>query len=197
MKSKHLLLVRHPETLANIDGRFVGRGDSPYTPRGEAQVPLLVARIAGFRADRLLSSPLRRTAHVAEEAARAGAPTVTYDERLTELDFGDAEGLTWEETRERGLTFEFKRWDAPVAAGGESRRDIYVRTASVLDEALADPGATRIAIVTHGGVFRSALPHLLGLPGEAIWSFDIRNGSVAECRFIDGHALLAEFVTLG
>lgn len=202
MSGQHILLVRHPETLANIDGRFVGRGDSAYTPRGEVQIMLLARRIAAFEPDVLLSSPLRRTRRVAEAAFQLMSEEsldtgeIIFDERLTELDFGDAEGLTWEETQERGIAFEFKRWEAPVAAGGESRRDIFERTAAVLDEALAGDGR-RIAIVTHGGVFRSALPHLLGLPNDAIWHFDIRNGSVAECRMVDGHGLLVEFVTLG
>ncbi|MDZ4178667.1 MAG: histidine phosphatase family protein, partial [Coriobacteriia bacterium] len=40
-----ILLVRHPETSANVEGRFVGRGDAPLTPRGIEQIPLLVDAI--------------------------------------------------------------------------------------------------------------------------------------------------------
>ncbi len=196
MTGEHrILLVRHPETTANVDGHFVGRGDAAFTARGDRQVHLLAERIVAFSPDAVLTSPLRRTLVVAENAAARLHLTPILDERLIELDFGMAEGLTYEQTVEAGIRFDFASEDAPVAQGGESRRDIFDRVAA----ALADIMATRerVAIVTHGGVFRSALPHLLGLPLSAIWSFHIHNGSIADIRTVDGHGMLEEFVTLG
>lgn len=196
MSEKRLLLVRHAETQANREGRYLGRGDAPFTARGELQVDLIAQRIRDFAPDMLLSSPLERTRVIAQAAGTLIGRDPVFDNRLTELDFGDAEGLTWEEARERGIEFQFKRWETPVARGGESRKQVFERTAAALDEVLAS-SSKRIAVVTHGGVFRSALPHLLGLPSDAIWAFDIQNGSAAECRIFDGHARLVEFVTLG
>ena len=62
----HLLIVRHPQTDANVDGRFVGRGDTPYTTLGELQRDLLATEIVGWAPDRIVSSPLRRTREVTE-----------------------------------------------------------------------------------------------------------------------------------
>ncbi|PKQ29921.1 MAG: hypothetical protein CVT60_02935 [Actinobacteria bacterium HGW-Actinobacteria-10] len=196
MSEKRLLIVRHAETVANHEGRYLGRGEAEFTARGQEQLRLIAEHIREFDPEVLLSSPLQRTRISAEQAGRLLGLDPVLEPRLTELDFGDAEGLTFDEARKMGLQFEFKAWDAPVAPGGESRRQVFERTAQVLDEVLAAP-ARRVAIVTHGGVFRSALPHLLGLPNDAIWIFDIRNGSAAECRIFDGHARLVEFVTLG
>ncbi len=194
-EERRILLVRHPETEANVDGRFIGRGDASFTERGEAQARLLVDAIVAFGPDAVWTSPLRRTRVVADAAAEQLGSTPVVDARFSELDFGTAEGLTYEQTVESGVTFDFTSEDVPVAPGGESRRDIYERVA----EALADivrPGE-RVAIVTHGGVFRSAITHLLGLPLSAIWAFHIHNGSIADIRVVDGHGMLEEFRTLG
>ncbi|MDZ4180467.1 MAG: histidine phosphatase family protein [Coriobacteriia bacterium] len=195
-RARDIVLVRHPETSANVEGRYVGRGDASLTPRGIEQIPLLVAAIQTFDPEAIHTSPLARTRTVADTAAALlGVPEVV-DDRLTELDFGLAEGLTFEETRSRGITFEFKSEDRPVAPEGESRLDIMRRTAEVLDEIVAGERA-RVAIVTHGGVFRSALVHLLGLPLSAIWAFDIRNGCTAEVRVREGHGQLIRFENVG
>ena len=189
------LLVRHPETVANVEGRYVGRGDTPFTERGTIQATLLAFFFFYFGTTEIFTSPLRRTRVVAEQSAALLGVDPIVDARFTELDFGLAEGLTYPETLERGVQFDFASPDAPVAIGGESRNEIYDRVIQALDEI---PDAfDRVAIVTHGGVFRSAIAHLLGLPRQAIWSFHIQNGSVADIRVRDGHGMVEEFRTIG
>jgi broad specificity phosphatase PhoE len=190
MRSR-LLIVRHPQTEANVNGRFVGRGDTPYTELGELQRELLAAEIASFGPDRIVASPVRRTREVAESAADVLGLEPAYDELITELDFGAAEGLTYAELCERGIQFDFKREDAPVAPGGESRLEIFRRSAAVADREVRAGG--RVAIVTHGGVFRSMVVYLLGLPLSAIWSFDIQPAQLAEVLVGEDHALLVAF----
>lgn len=175
---KHLLIARHPETEANTQGLWVGRGNTPFTALGLAQVDAIAREIEAFRADLVVSSPLDRARIPAERGAALLGVAHAMDERLSELHFGAAEGLTFEQAEDHGILFDFKAVDAPVAEGGESRREILTRTAAVLDEVLA--GGQRVAIVTHGGVFRSALVYLLELPIDAIWAFHIRNAAVAE-----------------
>lgn len=196
MDEYRILLVRHPETIANVEGRFVGRGDAPLSERGKHQAPLLVSAIERFLPNIIYTSPLMRACTVAESAAFALGVQMLVDERLTEIDFGAIEGLTYPEIVERGVTFRIDAEDEPVAFGGESRRDILARTAEVM-EAILHADERRVAVVTHGGVVRSALVHLLGLPLSAIWSFDIDNGCMAHIRVIDGHGQLVEFHTVG
>ncbi len=184
-------IIRHPETLANRDGRYVGRGDTPFTELGAIQAGLLADEIVRCHPERLYASPLRRAREVAELAAGPLGLTLAVDERLNELDFGEAEGHTLEEVRASGLAFDFHSADAPVAPGGESRRDIFGRSACFADEQDAIGGS--VAIVTHGGVFRSLVVHLLGLPLDAMWSFDIRPAQVAEILRREGHGTLLSF----
>lgn len=186
-----ILIVRHPETGANVEGRFVGRGDSPLTERGERQVPLLVARIAEFAPDVVWASPLQRARLVGETAARECAVSLRIDERLLELDFGEAEGLTWTEIEAAGLAFDYRASETPVAPGGESRAEIEARASGFADSLVLAGG--RHAVVTHGGVFRAMLVHLLGLCTTDIWAFHIRNGAVAQVTVAEDHAMIEEF----
>ncbi len=196
IRVRRILLVRHPETTANIEGCYVGRGDTPLTPRGIRQIALLSSAIHDFAPQVIWTSPLERAAIVAGRAATDTGLTARVDDRLTELDFGQAEGLTYAEAIEQGVTFDFASEHRPVAPGGESRRDILRRTSRAIDEILTEP-EDRIAIVTHGGVLRSALVYLLELPISAIWAFQIDNGCVAQVELLDERGRLVEFRTVG
>jgi len=186
-----ILLVRHPETHANVTGRFVGRGHSAYTAVGRRQSARLPRRISRFAPDAVWSSPLERALRVAKRAAQLADTDLAIDERLVELDFGMAEGMTYEEIAEAGLTFNYRSLEDPVAPGGESRGSIERRSAAFCDEIVAAGG--RHAIVTHGGVFRASLVHLLGLSSTDIWAFHIHNAQLAHVRIVDGHGMLEEY----
>jgi broad specificity phosphatase PhoE len=178
--------------MANVNGTFVGRGDSPYTDEGRRQLARVPAKIARFEPEVIWSSPLRRAHTLAEKAARLTNLPVRVDERLLELDFGDAEGLTYEEVAQAGMEFDYHTCDAPVAPGGESRASIERRSAALIDEIVSAGG--RHVVVTHGGVFRASLVHLLGLGSTDIWAFHIHNAQLAHVRVIEGRGMLEEYV---
>ena len=186
-----ILIVRHPETEANVEGRFVGQGESPYTALGRIQARRLPKKLAHFRPDEIWTSPLLRARVVAERAVRLTGVPLHVDDRLMEMDFGLAEALTWEELTEADIPFNYKSADEPVAPGGESRNQIETRVGAVLDEIHAHGG--RHVVVCHGGVMRAALVHVLGLDPEQIWTFSIHNGQMAHVRIVGDHGLLEEY----
>jgi broad specificity phosphatase PhoE len=187
-----LLIVRHPETVANVSGRFVGQGESAYTAQGRRQARRLPLKLSRFKPDEVWSSPLLRASVVAERASRLANVPLRIDPRLTELDFGSAHGLTWEEITEAGIPFNYRAADEPVAPGGESRDALEARVGQCFDEMCAVGG--RYVVVAHAGVMRAALSHLLGLAGEGLWIFHIHNAQMARVRVFDGHAQLEEYV---
>lgn len=177
-RTVELLIARHPEVQANAERVFVGRGDSPYTALGVAQAHALAAAIAAWKPDVVRTSPLRRTLEVARVVKAGGVPLVT-DEDLTEIDFGGAEGLTYEEAHRHGIPMDFLGGPAEKApfGGGESWGAFGERLRRATGAMLAGPGRT--AVVTHGGVFRGLIVTLLELePGRA-WRFSIPPASIA------------------
>ena len=147
-----ILLVRHPETEANVSGMLVGRGDSQFTAEGRRQLARVPRKIAAFHPSQIWTSPLDRARRLAQGAAARAKVPLAIDQRLVELDFGEAEGLTFEQIAEAGMAFNYRSRETPVAPGGESRAMIEERAAEFCDEIVAFGG--RHAIVTHGGVFR-------------------------------------------
>jgi len=193
MRETTLLIVRHPETVANVTGRFVGRGDSPFTAEGRLQARRIPAKIAAFQPDEIWSSPLRRALTVAEKAAQLSGVPLYLDERLQELDFGDAEGMTYEQIAEAGFAFNYRSLTEPVAPGGESRGSIERRVAGITDELAGRDG--RFVVVAHGGVVRAMLVRALGLSHTDVWAFHVHNAQLATVRIVDGHGMLEEYVS--
>jgi broad specificity phosphatase PhoE len=192
MAESDILIVRHPETEANINGRFVGQGESPYTALGRVQARRLPRKIARFNPDAIWTSPLERARVVAQRAARIAQRPLHVDQRLIELDFGDAHALTWEEIAEANIPFNYRSAEEPVAPNGESRNDLERRVASLVDEVHTTGG--RHVLVCHAGVMRAALAHVLGLAGDQMWAFSIHNAQLAYVRIIGDHGVLEEFV---
>lgn len=191
MSETHILIVRHPETEANINGRFVGQGESPFTAVGRIQARRLPRKIARFEPDTIWTSPLLRARVVAERAARLTGRSLRVDSRLIELDFGAAHALTWEEIAEAGIPFNYRSEDEPVAPGGESRNDLERRVGALVDEVCSLGG--RHVFVCHAGVMRAALARALGLHGDQLWAFSIHNAQLAYVRIVGDHGMLEEY----
>ncbi len=195
-----IVIIRHPQTVANVDGRFVGRGDSPITEAGRDQILELTAFMEEWRPNAVFTSPLKRALMTAQAITACGTP-VNVLEDLQEIDFGRAEGLTWNEIEALGMKIDYLRNGAaadsddlagpgggPVAPGGETWAAFEAR---VRRAAGACEGAGhRVAVVTHGGVFRTLLAHWMDLPMASSWRFSVPNATVATLRVIDGAGVL-------
>ena len=192
MSTTEIMIVRHPETRANVDGRFVGQGESPYTREGRKQARRLPSKIARFAPRTIWTSPLLRALVVAQRAHRLTHVELRVDARLMELDFGEADALTINEIEEAGIPFDYRSESAPVAPGGESRNQLKIRVGAVVDEAVALGG--RHAIVCHAGVMRAVFAHTLALSGDQLWMFAIHSAQMATVRIRDGRGQLIEFL---
>ncbi len=191
-RTTELLIVRHPQTVANAERRYVGRGESPFTERGDEQAGDLVVALTEWRPVRVYTSPLQRAMAVAVRVAGCGVPLLVRDD-LAEVDFGPAEGLTFEEISALGMAVEQPGLPAPdrTRVVGEGWESFSSRVGSVADELVAEEG--RSAVITHGGVVRALVAHLLGLPHDASWRLRVGNATGAHIRIDDGYASLLGF----
>ncbi|GAA3940891.1 bifunctional RNase H/acid phosphatase [Amorphoplanes auranticolor] len=149
-----LILVRHGETAMTAQGRYSGRGDVPLSEQGEAQAMAAAGRVAGISRDvtAVVSSPLTRCTRTAELiAAELGNVTVTVMPELIECDFGDWEGLTFAEVRERWPE-ELDRWlDSTAVAppGGESFKTVAKRVRGALATLQSAYPSGTVVVVSH------------------------------------------------
>jgi broad specificity phosphatase PhoE len=188
-----ILLARHPEVQANVDGRFVGKGESPFTARGERQCQALADAIAAWAPSSVHSSPRTRARAVADLAAQRAGVEVHVDEGLAEIDFGAAEGLTYDEAVHKGVDIDLLG-GPPESAPFRDGETWHAFTERVAAAALAiEECGPRIAVVAHGGVVRALLTHWLGLPHRAAWRFAVPNAAIATLTLWDGHGTLRTF----
>lgn len=167
-----LLLVRHCETEAAMRGRCYGRLDVRLSPEGRRQAEALGSALADVPLVAVYASPLARALDTAAAIApRHGLEAIAVD-GLRELDFGELEGLAYDEIRaERpGL---YREWmEAPASVrlpGGESFGDLRARVLPVVSEIRARYEGEVVALVAHGGVVRVVLADALGLPDGAVF----------------------------
>ncbi|WP_430333505.1 acid phosphatase [Rhodococcus sp. ACT016] len=157
---RRLVLLRHGETEWARLGRHTGTTEVPLTERGTEQAraagPLLAA--LDLRDPLVVTSP-RRRAHVT--AALAGLSDDHRWDALSEWDYGELEGLTTPEIRER--IPHWTVWTHPCP-GGEthdmvtSRADMVVHTC---EAALADRD---VVLVGHGHFFRAVIARWIEQP---------------------------------
>ena len=97
--SATLVLVRHGETGANIDGVWHGSTDTPLTSRGRAQAASVAAFLAKAYdgAVAIYSSDLQRARDTADAIGAAQELPVSVDTGLREYDLGAWEGKTYRE----------------------------------------------------------------------------------------------------
>ena len=181
MNNTVLILIRHGETLWNSQLRMQGSLDSDLTPKGESQIKALGEWMKEVKFDHLYCSDTGRARKTAEAISKYTGHSLNFDKRLREKNLGIFEGLTSEEARERfPETFQqFKTAGANyVIDQGESTQQLLDRALEAIEE-IRNLHHQKIAVlVTHGGVLRVLMKHVLGVPLEAPTQFMIGNTGI-------------------
>jgi broad specificity phosphatase PhoE len=165
-----LLLVRHGETAWNRERRWQGHHDASLSAAGRAEAQALAARLAAEHPIALYSSDLPRARETADEIAGQTGLEPVLDARWREVDVGEWLGLAPGEVQSR-YPDGYARW---LAGGtgwrqGESYPEMAERgLAAAHDVASSHADASGpIVCVTHGGVVRALVMHVLGMPPAA------------------------------
>jgi len=161
-----LLVIRHGQSVADIEGRHEGSADFPLTELGRRQARAAAEWIAAhYPPDAVVASPLCRAAETARCIAGSGALPVALDDALREKANGVYAGLTFEDSRQRYPRPDGGWKDHEAAPGGESRIAFYARVRGYWSRLLAaEAPPRRLAIVTRGGVIQMLLLCFLSLP---------------------------------
>jgi broad specificity phosphatase PhoE/ribonuclease HI len=144
-------LLRHGQTEHTPERRFSGSSDVPLSDLGRAEARAAAAYLGDRGIDVIVSSPLQRCRETAAAAADVLGLKADVDDDLRELDFGEWEGLTGEEVRERSPS-AFRRWWGATdvrAPGGESIADVSARVARARERILTRHAGRTVLVVSH------------------------------------------------
>lgn len=190
-----LLLLRHGQTGLSVNRRYSGRGNPELTELGLGQAKAVAAGITAFAeaagVSRVLTSPLRRARQTAEPVAEAlGIPIETHD-GLIETDFGEWEGLTFLEARERDPEIH-ARWlgDEHVPPpNGESFFEVGRRIEALRAELIADHPEQTLLLVSHVTPIKQLLRQALGVGSSVLYRMHLDLASLSIADFYpDGGA---------
>jgi len=153
-----IALVRHAATDWS-GARYCGRIDLPLNLEGREQLRPLVECLSALapRGTTVVAGPARRCRQTALAITSSLGGEACFDDRLGEIDFGEAEGMTFAQLERRwpSLAARLLR-DAQVDwPGGERWSDFAARVTAAWRELSGQPHDT--VVITHGGPLRLML----------------------------------------
>lgn len=191
-----MLLIRHAQSVWNVEGRWQGHADPPLSETGIEQAHAAAARVG--MVDAVVSSDLERARRTA--ALLIPTCTATEEPALREYDVGRWSGLTRAEI-EAAWPDELARFDSGHLAGppgAEPRPEFEARVLGALTRLGRDwleAGLDRVVVVTHGGVIRTVarvqrwpegrVGHLSGYEVEVRGEAEVKGGALALLRPVD------------
>ena len=136
--------------------------------------------------DKVFASTLKRSIGTAE--CLSSRNTVEIDPRLAEIDYGDAEGLTFGELK-RSYPHIVEQWDHghdPPFPNGERQADVALRLESFLRDVILPLREGTTLVVTHNVVLRVLLGKSLGIPMRNWFRIQLDHLESFRFRVIDG-----------
>jgi probable phosphoglycerate mutase len=190
------ILLRHGQTRMSVEKRYAGTSDVPLTVTGLRQADAAAKRLAGAGLDVIVTSPLLRARQTAAAVASLGGADVVVDEGFRETDFGDWEGLTFAEVRDRWPA-EMAAWLADPAVAppaGESLSAVRDRVCEGLARVLAAYQERRVLIVSHVTPIKTLIALAVLAPSAALYRMHLDVAALSEIDwYADGPAVLRSF----
>ncbi len=153
-----IYLIRHCQSMGNIEHKFQGQYDADVSPAGEKQLELLGLRFRNEHIDAIYTSPLKRARATAEAIAKYHNMEPIAEPGLIEIDCGRMENLLLTEVA-RLFPEVALNWDrSPELCefpGGETMREVYERVNAALDRIIAENPGRTVVVTTHGGALRN------------------------------------------
>jgi 2,3-bisphosphoglycerate-dependent phosphoglycerate mutase len=178
-----LALVRHGQSLWNLENRFTGWVDVPLTAEGEAEARRAGERLRDLRFDVAYTSVLQRaqeTLRLIQETAGFDLPVIR-DQALNERHYGDLQGLNKADTAARYGDEQVHIWRRSFATpppNGEALKDTAARTLPFFDRAIL--GDIRqgkdVLVVAHGNSNRAIVMQLDDLDEDEVPGLELATG---------------------
>ncbi|MCT4508765.1 MAG: histidine phosphatase family protein [Tepidibacter sp.] len=187
------IFIRHGLTLDNESMKLSGFIDSKLSDTGKNQVKKTSIRLKDEKIDLIYSSPLKRAINTAKEISKTNNIDINICDEFKEMNFGDFEGLTFKEIEynhkeeyERLKNESFK-YNFP---NGENMIGFHDRIAKKIDDIIKTQDDKTVLIVSHAGVIRACLSHLINKDHAFHWNFKIDNCSMTIVEVVDNFSVI-------
>lgn len=178
-----LILVRHGQSIWNLENRFTGWVDVPLTAQGEEEARSAGKKLHSMQIDVAYTSALRRAQHTLDlivETMGVELPIIR-DQALNERHYGDLQGLNKEDTAKKFGADQVKIWrrsyDIPPP-NGEALKNTAERTLPFFERCILGDirQGKNVLVVAHGNSNRSIVMMLDNLTKEQVLELNLETG---------------------
>lgn len=199
MPATRLFLIRHGETLANREFRYIGSRDDALSPTGEVQAAQLAEALAPLPIAAIYSSPLQRARLTAEAIAAPHQLAVQVTSELRECNFGTWEGLSRAEVQARSPedAQRLQAWerDSTIAPpDGESFAAMQQRVTAFVEQLAETHTGQALALVSHVGPIKVLLAAALDAPLAASFRIFLDPATISVVDWQPGGRTLVRLV---
>lgn len=178
-----LVLIRHGQSLWNLENRFTGWVDVPLTAQGEQEATKAGEALKGMQFDVAYTSALfraQRTLDLVLAAMGAKVPIIR-DQALNERHYGDLQGLNKAETAKRYGDDQVKIWRRSYATpppNGEALKNTAERTLPFFERCILGDikQGKNVLVVAHGNSNRSIVMQLDELSEAEVLELNLDTG---------------------
>ena len=189
-----LILVRHGETVWNVDKIYRGRADVDLDEVGIKQAELLGKYLSNWKLEAIYSSPLKRALATANIIARYHKIGVYIADGLIDFDYGEWQSLPEQEVR-RSYPALLDKWHnnphEVIMPGGESLADVRERAAGIVDDVLSKYEGS-VVLASHRVVNKVLICSLLGLDNSYFWNIKQDVSGITIFNYVDGRFVLTK-----
>jgi probable phosphoglycerate mutase len=196
-------LARHGATQFSLERRFSGGGgyDPPLAPLGIAQAEALAAEVVRRgTAQRIVASPLLRAQQTAQVVSEATGLHVDVVDNFRECDFGEWDGLTLAEVRERWPA-ELSEWLGSMSIappGGESFEQLRTRVLAARQHVLDTYPGEDVLVVAHVSPIKVLVGMAIDAPLSSMYRMELPPCSLTTLAwFPDGNSSMFSFAEAG
>lgn len=174
-----LTLIRHT-SLQVAPGICYGQSDIDVSANFFDELNNLKTQLREIEYHAVYSSPLQRCAKLGQ-ALNLGEPVI--DNRLAELNFGDWEMQAWDDIPREIFDDWAHDYANKAPPNGETFGQLQQRALDFLDEMLSKHLNEHILVITHGGLIRALLAHVLNMELKGLFRFNINHASMTQLDF--------------
>ena len=167
MKKTRIFIVRHTETVGNIEKRLTGRQDYEVTPRGEKLIQKLTTELSNIKFDKIYSSTSGRAIKTVENLAKLNNLEIETKEDLCEMYFGKYDGWKWEDVNRIQPEIKQRQNEINEISGIEDQETME-HVADRMDKCIRNIVQTNIGktilISSHGVAIEAFLRKIANIP---------------------------------
>jgi alpha-ribazole phosphatase len=185
--------MRHGEVEGSVSGKVLGWTDAPLSTRGLDQARQAAQTLATAQLSAIYSSDLQRARVMAERIAEHHRPDVRSEAVWREIDMGDWDGRTIVSLNDEAPDLVAHLFEDPASfeyPHGESFATFISRIQLALESLIASHPGGEIALVAHGGVCRTIIGSVLGMPVKNLLRLAQDYGCLNVIDWYDGSPVL-------